>query len=154
MEMFNEEKMDILQIVSEKIPYYRLFKQPLILVKGREASVSLDGANVFPSQIEEIIEASPWFNSFKLSKKEFEDGTVRFVVYLELKKDKKLSQEEIEKLKKEYHQKILDHLLKVNYDFKKSYQDNPTLCDPQIVIRQFGEAEFVLPKSGKPKQII
>jgi phenylacetate-CoA ligase len=153
-EIFNEEKIDIFKILNEKIPFYCLFKQPLIAVKGREQCISFDGANVFPYQIENLIESNPWFNSFKISKKELGDGGSKFVVYLELKKGKNPPPEEIEKLKRESHDKILNHLLKVNADFRRSYQDNPDLCDPEIVIRQFGELEFASLKSGKIKYVI
>jgi len=154
IKIFNEEKIDISQLLTEKIPYYCLLKQPLLVVKGRDFGISLDGANVYPFQIEDLIETSPYFHNFKISKKELKDGSLKFVVYLELKKGKKPSQEEIEKLKKEYHDKILDQLLKINNDFRKSYQDNPKLCDPEIVIRKFQEAEFTPSNSGKIKYVI
>jgi phenylacetate-CoA ligase len=149
-----EEKINIFEILNEKASYFRVFKQPLVSVAGRESAISIDGANVFPFQIAEIIESSPWFNSFKISKKNLEDGNSKFVVYLELKDGKKPSQEEVEKLKREYHDKILNHLLKINADFRRSYQDNPGLCDPEIVIRKFKELEFAPQKSGKIKYVI
>jgi phenylacetate-CoA ligase len=152
--IFQEEKIDIYEILREKVPQYCLFKQPLLSIKSRESAISLDGANVFPFQISDIIESSPWFNSFKISKKELEDGSAKFVVSLELKEGKELSSEEIEKLKKEYHDKMLNQLLKVNHDFKRSYQDNPKLCDPEIVIRKFKEKEFAPSKSGKVKYVL
>jgi phenylacetate-CoA ligase len=152
--VFEKEKINIFEILKEKIPYYYVFKQPLLNIVGRDSAISLDGANVFPSQIAEIIESSPWFNSFKISKKILEDGNSKFVVYLELKDEKKPSQEEVEKLKIEYHDKILNYLLKINTDFRKSYHDNLKLCDPEIVIRKFRELEFAPSKSGKIKYVI
>jgi phenylacetate-CoA ligase len=154
MKIFNEENLNIFQVSGEKIPHYLVLKQPLLMVRGREEAISLDGANVFPFQIANIIENSIWFNSFKISKRELKNGDFKFIIYLELKKDKDLNQNEIEKLKKEYHDKILNHLLQVNYDFRRSYQDNPNLCDPEIIIRKFREAEFTPSKSGKIKYVI
>ena len=154
LEIFREEGVDILNELKEKAPYFKPYAQPFLFVEGRESCISLDGANVFPTTIQDIIDKSSHFTSFKLSKKTDENGDWRFYVYLELKEDKNITQEEEVKLKEDYKHLILNVLLTRNHDFKRSYEDNSELCIPRIEIRKFGEDEFKLSKSGKVKFII
>ncbi len=154
LEIFQEEGVDLLNKLKERAPYFKSFTQPFLFVEGRESCISLDGANVFPTTIQDIIDKSSHFASFKLSKKADENGDWRFYVYLELKSDKNITKEEEAKLKEDYKHLILNVLLTRNHDFKRSYEDNPELCVPRIEIRRFGEDEFKLSKSGKIKFVI
>lgn len=153
LEIFKNEKIDLLEQLSIQAPYFKPYTQPFLFVEGRENCISFDGANVFPATIQSVIDKSPHFSNFKISKKTDENGNLGFYVYLELKRDINVGQEET-RLKDDYQKLILNVLLSQNHDFKRSYEDNPNLCTPRIEIRRFGEDEFKLSKSGKVKFII
>jgi hypothetical protein len=78
----------------------------------------------------------------------------RFGVYLELKGGITLGKEKEEELKKRAHDLILTHLLKVNSDFRKSYNDNPVVCDPLIEIYPEGEGPFKADKKLTKRRLI
>ncbi len=125
---------------------------PFICVFGRsDGTLSFDGANVFPQQIEEGIlenkELAKKTNRFKIEKKYDKKHTVQFHIHIELKQKQKLSMD----LKKKYFQAILPHILKVNPDFKESYTKNATL-KPFINLYKF-ESDLFKKDDKKVKNI-
>jgi len=124
----------------------KIWTQPMFYVFGRSDNVvSVDGANVYPESLEEIIYGSdmPRVKGFKLFlKTDPVTQRQRFGAYLELKKSIPLNEEEGKELREKAHDLILNHLLKVNNDFRKSHDDNPTTCDPLIETYPENEGPF------------
>ena len=125
---------------------------PFLCIFGRsDGTLSFDGANVFPHQIERGImrnkELSGKTNRFKIEKKYDKKHNVEFHVHVELKKTHKPH----EKLKQKYHKVILDELLDSNPDYKESYTYNKTLT-PKINLYNFDHPLFAQDQ-GKAKNI-
>ena len=123
---------------------------PFICIFGRsDGTLSFDGANVFPEQIEEGIlenkELAKRTNRFKIEKKYDKKHTAQFHIHIELKQKQKVSSI----LKRKYFNAILPHLLKVNPDFKESYIKNATL-KPFINLYKF-ESDLFKKDDGKVK---
>lgn len=105
-----------------------ILKLPFLSIFGRsDGTLSFDGANVFPDQIQAGILSNPDLakvtNRFKIEKKYDQKHTAQFLIHLELKNNYKPSP----KLKKQFSQGILDKLLKLNPDYRESYSHNKTL---------------------------
>jgi len=136
----------------------KIWTLPIMYVFGRSDNViSIDGANIYPESLEEVIYGPemPEVKGYKLFLAT--DQTTqrqRFGVYLELKGGISLSKEKEEGLKKRAHDLILTHLLKVNPDFRKSYNDNPGVCDPLIEIYLEGEGPFKVDKKLTKRRLI
>ncbi len=115
---------------------------PFLCVFGRtDGTLSFDGANIFPYQIERGIMKNKLLstktNRFKIEKKYDLRHNVEFHVHVELKCGHK--REVI--LKKKYYQAILEELLSSNPDFKESVTKNPTLR-PYINLHAFEDPLF------------
>jgi|GEM_PF-760920 len=115
---------------------------PFLCIFGRsDGTLSFDGANVFPNQIEAGILRNKILakitNRFKMEKKYDQRHTMQFHIYIELKKGHKPQ----EKLKPKYLQSILKELLKVNPDFRESYSKNKTI-KPFITVYPFDHPLF------------
>jgi phenylacetate-CoA ligase len=118
LQKFSKKKEDIENIL----------KLPFLCIFGRsDGTLSFDGANVFPDQIEDAIltdkELEKKTSRFKMERKHNKNHNVEFHVHVELKKQYK----QTPKLKNKYVNKILTHLLEVNPDFKESVTKNKTL---------------------------
>ena len=136
-------------IKSHKPKFYDEIKKrtdilhlPFLCIFGRtDGTLSFDGANVFPSQIGDAIlddnELSKTINRFKIMKKYDQHHNTEFHIHLELKESKKLNT----KLQKNSSTKILNHLIKVNPDYKESYSKNKTLS-PVINLHSFDDYLF------------
>lgn len=101
---------------------------PFLSIFGRsDGTLSFDGANVFPDQIESGILSNPELakvtNRFKMEKKYDKKHTAQFLIHIELKNNYKANP----KLKKQYSQSILNELLKLNPDYRESYSHNKTV---------------------------
>ncbi|MBI4983635.1 hypothetical protein HZC32_03250 [Candidatus Woesearchaeota archaeon] len=119
-----------------------LLHLPFLCIFGRsDGTLSFDGANVFPDQIEEGIlknkELARITHRFKMEKKYDSKHNVQFHIYIELKKGFKPSQE----LKEKYLKSILTGLQEINPDFRESYSKNKTLR-PYLSLRLFGHPLF------------
>ena len=136
-------------------PDYKIWPLPFVYVYFRESAISIASANVYPTQIEEIIHQSQEFNSFKLTKKEDKNGNLQFIIYLELKRGKYLPKSQLSSLKEKYYHLILNHLTEKNPDFGQAYSEDPKSCDPLIKIYSFKEGPFAEDaKRTKPRLII
>ncbi|MEK6846011.1 MAG: hypothetical protein AABY26_04585 [Nanoarchaeota archaeon] len=115
---------------------------PFLTIFGRsDGTLSFDGANVFPNQIEGGIlrdkRLSKLINRFKMEKRYDKKHTVEFHVHLELKKGVKSS----ETLKKKAEKSILEELLQVDPDYRESYQHNRKLF-PRVSLYKFEHPLF------------
>ncbi|PIN76682.1 hypothetical protein COV17_01515 [Candidatus Woesearchaeota archaeon CG10_big_fil_rev_8_21_14_0_10_36_11] len=119
-----------------------ILKLPFLCIFGRsDGTLSFDGANVFPDQIETSIiknkDVAKKTNRFKIQKKYDRDHNVQFHVHIELKNRHKPSVS----LKNKYAKIILDELMDVNPDFKESYTKNKKL-KPIINVYVFNHPLF------------
>jgi phenylacetate-CoA ligase len=126
----------------KKTTIKEILKLPFLVILGRtDGTLSFDGANVFPDQIEGGIisnkNVAKLINRFKMQKKYDKKHNVEFHVHMELKKGKKITNE----LKKSCFKIILEELLKVNPDYKESYTKNNTL-KPRINLYPFDHPLF------------
>jgi phenylacetate-CoA ligase len=113
---------------SKKGNAKEILKLPFLCIFGRsDGTLSFDGANVFPDQIEAAFltdkELEKKTNRFKMERKHNKKHNVEFHIHVELKRRYK----QTSKLKNKCAKKILEHLLEVNPDFKESVTKNKTL---------------------------
>ncbi|HIG93230.1 TPA: hypothetical protein HA234_03455 [Candidatus Woesearchaeota archaeon] len=115
---------------------------PFLCVFGRsDGTLSFDGANVHPSDIQECTELHPELqrkiNRFKMEKDFDRQHNPLFIIHIELKKncrgEKRLGQK--------YEQVLRKELPKVNRDFKESVSKNPKLA-PRVKLYAFEHPLF------------
>ncbi len=121
---------------------YDILHLPFLCVFGRsDGTLSFDGANVFPHQIEHGImrnkELSGTTSRFKIEKKYDSKHNVEFHIHVEMKKGHKGG----DILKKKYLKVILEELVENNPDFKESVSKNPSLS-PHINLYLFEHPLF------------
>lgn len=105
---------------------------PFLTIFGRsDGTLSFDGANVYPSQVENAILKSSnldvMTNRFKIEKSFNENNNPVFNVHVELVEGKKPTAS----LRMEYSKSILQHLMAMNRDYCESYTQNNSLA-PKI----------------------
>jgi phenylacetate-CoA ligase len=153
-EFFNKHNINLKEEILRVNPNYKILKLPFLFIKGRDNAISLDGANVYPENLEPVIGGFPEVNSFKISKKEDENSNYKFYIYLELKEGAELNLKVAQQIDQKYHKLIVESLKKHNPDYRRSLEDNSRLCDPEIIVRRFKDGEFKPNKSGKNKLVI
>lgn len=121
-----------------------VWRLPLLYIFGRTDAVSLDGANVYIDNIQTIINQIRMeeINSFKISKQVEKNQDINFYILFELKKDRKFTDKEILQLSLKYQPIILEKLLKLNPDYRKSYQDNPESLTPKLKFYPYQTGPF------------
>lgn len=157
LKVLNERGYNIQKLLIENNApkSYKVWSLPFVYVYFRQQVLSIASANVYPSQIEKIILDAVQFNGYKLSRIEDENGNSQFVVYLELKKNIKIGNEQLSALSKQYSLLILDQLQKVNTDFNQAFIEDPETCLPKVKIYQFRNGPFVEDGTRtKPKLIV
>jgi len=132
------------------------FQWPFLTVLGRrDYAISLFGAKISPENIQPVFGKDPKIHSFKLTTRDIEDLTPHFVVLLELQPSVELQNEGRIQLQRHYKKKILNHLLRTNFDFKDAYSIRQETLIPKIKIYSFREGPFREEKNRiKPKLII
>lgn len=106
----------------------KILHLPFLFIFGRsDGTLSFDGANVFPHQVESAIIKQPILSQkthrFKMEKKYDKKHNIEFHIHIELKDSHKPTSTLIKK----YQNHITDHLTQVNPDFKESVSNNLTL---------------------------
>ena len=131
----------------EKLEYSskNILRLPFLWINGRtDGTVSIDGANVYPSQIEMCIHSDKELlektHSFNISINKDKKGGFRFTVLIELKEKYKPNN----KLQKKYHDVMLKNLQKLNDDYKESFTKNKIFADPKIILYKFDTGPFKL----------
>ncbi|MBI3033452.1 GH3 auxin-responsive promoter family protein [Candidatus Woesearchaeota archaeon] len=120
-----------------------ILKLPFLYVVGRsDGTISLDGGNVYPQQIEMAINKNKSLQdkteSFKIAAVFDHKKKVHFNIKIRLKDNIKPSKQ----LEKEYFITILNNLLEINGDYKQSYTHNQTL-KPEIKLYSYHHLEFI-----------
>lgn len=119
----------------------KIWKWPFVYTFGRSDNVvSIGGANVYPQNIEAALHTkeTEGIHSFKLMVRTGKGGEMRLHILVELKRNLEISEE----LKIKYHNIILNKLLEVNADYRKSYEDDMVSADPVIELYLFGTGPF------------
>ncbi|MEK6934589.1 MAG: hypothetical protein AABW46_01795 [Nanoarchaeota archaeon] len=133
-----------------------ILRLPLVYVYGRsDGTVSVDGANVYPDQIDMCIKSdkklSEITNSFKIEVKQDIERNIEFRLIFELAENVKNNPG----IKKKYHDVIVKKLCEINRDFKESYSKNKKVIDPIVEVYDFGRGVFSKDKEKiKNKYII
>tara|TARA_Y100000310_G_C20648126_1_gene797820 strand:- start:66 stop:1535 length:1470 start_codon:yes stop_codon:yes gene_type:complete len=124
---------------------------PFLFVMGRsDGTISLDGANIYPEQIQAAIESNPTtsksLHRFMIHKEYLKNEEVRFEIQIELRSRIKKSQE----LKTLFEKTILKKLQKLNRDYKESYQKNKTL-KPKVTLYTYNTNKHFKAQKNKIK---
>lgn len=129
---------------------------PFLTMLGRkDYSISIFGAKISPESIQTLFSKDPKIHSFKIAPREPEKLTPRFTVFIELQPSIELKKEEERKLEEYYSNKILNHLLKISFDFKDAYEINKKALTPKIIIYPFRKGPFKEDEGRiKPRLII
>lgn len=120
-----------------------VLRLPFLYVAGRsDGTISIDGANVYPHQIELCLHKEKSLakkvNAFKIARVDDIRQNTHFHVKLQLKKGVRPSKG----LAKQFHNAILHHLLELNGDYKEAYINNKPAADPKIVLYKFNASAF------------
>jgi len=123
----------------------KTLKLPFIVVYGRcDGTISLDGANIYPSDIQNALYKSnyaKYVNSFFLDTGTTKDHKMYFKICIEL--PEYISKNKISKsLEIEISTKVKDYLIESNVDYKESYDNNPDSLSPRVSFFDKGEGVF------------
>jgi phenylacetate-CoA ligase len=152
-----ENKIDVIELLrNEGYEKEKIWRWPFLYVIGKEESISIFGAKVWPEDIEAAIHSGKIedVSSFRLKLESDKEGNTRFYILLELKKDVAPTPKERGKLEKKYHDILLERLLELNLDFADAYKINPKVVDPIVKIYQFNEGPFAQKLVTKEKYIL
>ena len=125
------------QAVKKFLKKNKTLKLPFLYVIGRsDGTVSVDGANVYPEQIQIAIDSNPTTskttNRFMVKKVYEKNQQATFKILIEAKKGKEINKT----LKNNYEKVILKKLMILNKDFKESYLKNHSL-KPKVEIYKY-----------------
>ena len=116
---------------------------PFLFVAGRtDGTISLDGANVYPHQIEICLhknkELMGKVHHFKITKKERKNRDTAFTIKIELKRGVRPTPHLSNKIRKS----IETHLPEINQDYKESYAKNKDAVKPHVQLFLYSAPEF------------
>jgi phenylacetate-CoA ligase len=123
--------------------HWPILRLPFLSVAGRtDGTISLDGANIYPEQVEAGIISQKQLEkktqAFMIYKNAVKGNNQRFTIAIQLKSG--VTQGKL--LQRQYHDAILKKVLSLNPDFAESYRWNKQLCDPVIVFHKFDSPLF------------
>ena len=113
---------------------------PFVYLLGRlDGTISLDGANVYPSQVQQALlldrEIGPLVRSFRMRRVEEADGGIRFEVDLELFAEPAPRGIQPATLASD---SIVSYLCEVNGDYKESFSNNQKALRPVVNLVKTG----------------
>jgi phenylacetate-CoA ligase len=116
---------------------------PFLFLLGRsDGTVSIEGSNIYASDIHDAISSDPELASkvstFKLAVETESDASPRLYVYVEAREDVELS----ESWTKRCSAVVVSKILAVNECFRKSCEENPEAAAPRIVCLPFRRGVF------------
>ncbi len=132
--------------ISKKM--HALWRWPFCFIFGRtDGTVSVDGANIYPSEIEHILladENAALVESFKLHIKDGDKGVAKLHISIQMTSDAAaiFDQGKHEALADHFQKRIAQDLVSLNADFAKTYHDHPSAAQPVVEIMRFGEGIF------------
>jgi len=123
----------------------KAMRLPFIIIYGRsDGTISLDGANIFPSDVQHGLFSSSlakYIHSFFLDTMYAEDKSMFFAVHLELTEKSEVSIFNKQQLATA-EEGIATYLLTVNRDYRESYENNKAALAPRIQLHPYGDALF------------
>ncbi|MEK6868308.1 MAG: hypothetical protein AABX98_05805, partial [Nanoarchaeota archaeon] len=127
----------------KQYPHWPILRLPFLSVAGRtDGTISLDGANVYPEQVEagiiSVKELEKKTQAFMIYKNTIKGNNQRFTIAIQLKQGVKLGK----LLQRKFHDAILKKLSALNPDFAESYRWNKPLCDPVIALHRVDSVLF------------
>ncbi len=142
------EAMAILSPPERKKYQSKSMKLPFVVIYGRsDGTISLDGANIYPADIQDALYTSKigkFVHSFLLETTYSTDKSMAFSINIELTQNaNKILPTEVTEV--QHH--VIQHLSKVNKDFKESYSNNKNSLTPQIYIHEYDAKLFEQNKS-------
>lgn len=143
-EILSRHAPELIKEYKHNYTNWPLLKLPFLYVAGRtDGTISVDGANVYPEQIEDGIlsekELEMKTNTFMLYKATLKKQNLKLTIAIQLKEKVIIRKE----LQKKFHDAILKKLLELNPDYKESYTYNKRLCDPQIILHPYNSKLFM-----------
>ncbi|MBI2108694.1 MAG: phenylacetate--CoA ligase family protein [Parcubacteria group bacterium] len=132
--------------------YAAMPRLPFMWIYGRkDSTISVMGANIYPEDIEQCLYAEPALakitRSFCIGLHEEQNQEVRPSFSFEI-----VGSDITEKLKEEFQQKILRHLIALNKDFKEAWHEHKATLIPTINLWPEHEGPFKQ-DSSRIKQI-
>lgn len=123
---------------------------PFLAIFGRsDGTISLDGANIYPNDVQDALfksEMAESVKSFYIDVGYTADKSMVFKINVELSENKNISSVNKESVTK-LENYIRDYLLKANRDYKESYENNPESLSPRIEFFDSGSGIFLKNKS-------
>lgn len=121
--------------ITKEVLKNDVLKLPFLYVVGRsDGTISLDGANVYPHQIEMCLHSHPRLikstKSFRIGVDYDKKENINFNIKIHLNKGVKAN----DNLKQLYHNIILKRLMEINSDFKESYLNDRSIINPCICL--------------------
>ena len=116
---------------------------PLLLHYGRaDMTVSFFGANISPTDVNEVIysipELSEIVNSYNLSINEDKEGTKKLIISLEVQKGETTELLDLEKIQATF----FENLSKINQDFREVIKMLPNTSLTVLCFENFGSGSF------------
>lgn len=132
--------------LSQDLYTKKTLKLPFIAIYGRsDGTISLDGANIYPSDVQDAIYKSEYadmINSFYIDVGYSTDQSMFFKIYLELSANMKVK-EIPQSTKKDLEIYIKDYLKNANQDYLESLTNNEESLTPRIEFVECNTGVFV-----------
>ncbi len=123
-----------------------IWRLPFFYTYGRsDGTISVIGANIYPENFQSALlsEETVAIHAFKLGIREDLTSVTRPELHIELNSDiSDLTEAEQSDLVLKYHDLFINHLKKVNRDFKDAFRSDPKSCDIKVQIHHFGKGPF------------
>ncbi len=143
LQLLQRYATDCIDQYQKQFHHWPILRLPFLSVAGRtDGTISLDGANIYPEQVEAGILSEKHLEkktqAFMIYKSTVKKNDQRFTIAIQVKEGVKLGKH----IRLQFHDAILKKLLAVNSDYKESYHWNKQLCDPVIVLHRFDSPLF------------
>lgn len=158
-EILKKHSYDYKKLLKKNgLPESIVWQQPFVYCFGRrDDTVIIGGANIFPEQIAPVLFNSKIkdIHSFKLATDFDEQQHQLFYVFVELRGGISYDKKQSTRMKKKYHDLILERLIRVSSDYADSYRADPKYADFDIEIFINGDGPFSDDfKRTKPKLVV
>ncbi len=153
-EIVRDHGIDLARSLAEDGWSKPLFQWPFLVVLGRaDYAVSIYGAKVSPSTLQDLFAEDPVVKRFRLSTDD--DGPYTVLrVDLELPEGVALSMAEENSMAGSYSDAILARLLDVNFDYADAYSIHADALVPRVAFHALGSGPFKeIAGSFKPKAL-
>lgn len=123
-----------------------VWKWPFFYSFGREGSISLMGANIYPANMERFCHEHSDLNDYMITVNHDELQQPSLCIYLELRNGKEYDVEETQSFQLSSSQEILRLLLENNIDFLDAYHEEPSVMTPVVTLYNYKTGPFATRK--------